>query len=436
MNRVSTQSKLFLLLLVCLWTLVVSCVVFQYSREKQFKAAQVNSLLLRLNTHFAMAMNAGETAASFYEKNKRTFEGLRLTVIQESGRVVYDSYEKENVVRMPNHAQRPEVKAAMCKGNGYAIKRFSESVGRNYFYSALRNHHLVLRSAIPYDMSLSQLLRVDNTFLYIVLIISIVISIIGYLTSRLFTRLQRAAQCAAHEHERVLHEQSEKVRIKRQLTNNINHELKTPICAIHGYLELLLSPHSFTPVQTTDFLKKSFSQAERLRILMNDLSTITRLDEASDLITREGLMLNKIVEDVMADVWRSAEEQHITLSTNMDYAMPIFGNRHLLSSIFRNLADNAIAYSGARNIWMNITAETDDSYELSFSDNGIGVEQQHLPYIFERFYRVDKGRSRKIGGTGLGLSIVKNAVTFHGGTIVAQERERGGLTFVFSLCKN
>ena len=126
------------------------------------------------------------------------------------------------------------------------------------------------------------------------------------------------------------------------------------------------------------------------------------------------------------------------LRVNCDFQGPVEveGNPSLLSSVFRNLADNAAAYSGGRDIFIRLLSDTAEACTILFADNGIGVDEEHLPHLFERFYRIDKGRSRKLGGTGLGLSIVKNAVVIHGGTNTVRNGERGGLEFVFTLRKH
>ena len=123
------------------------------------------------------------------------------------------------------------------------------------------------------------------------------------------------------------------------------------------------------------------------------------------------------------------------LYVDLPTPMPVMGNSTLLMSIFKNLTDNAIAYSGGRDIFVRCTETSDNMYTILFYDNGIGVDSDHIGHIFERFYRIDKGRSRKLGGTGLGLSIVKNAVIFHGGDIKVTNRKVGGLEFTFTLPK-
>ena len=247
---------------------------------------------------------------------------------------------------------------------------------------------------------------------------------------------QRTTADRDREHALALHEQQEKIRIKKQLTNNINHELKTPVAAIQGYLETLLDNPGLGAEKRTAFLEKSCAQVARLRSLLADISTVTRMDEASQLILRERVVLNDIVDEIRADMQLRPEGQQLRVNCNFPYPLEMEGSPSLLGSVFRNLADNAAAYSGGRDIFIRLLDDSPEQYTLQFSDNGIGVEEEHLPHIFERFYRIDKGRSRKLGGTGLGLAIVKNAVMMHGGTISVRNSERGGLEFTFTLRKH
>lgn len=251
----------------------------------------------------------------------------------------------------------------------------------------------------------------------------------------LYLQLRRASLDRDREHAMALHQEQEKIRIKRQLTNNINHELKTPVSSIQGYLETVLGNPDMDTATQREFLQKSYAQSERLRSLLQDISTITRMDEASSLIEREDVCLNQILQEIDADVALLPPDRHMRFNLKVADDMHVWGNHALLTSIFRNLTDNALAYSGGRDIYVTLTSEDAERYHFSFADNGIGVEERHLPHLFERFYRVDKGRSRKAGGTGLGLSIVKNAVIFHGGEIDVRNRYEGGLEFTFSLAK-
>ena len=231
-------------------------------------------------------------------------------------------------------------------------------------------------------------------------------------------------------------QEEEQARLKRQLTQNIAHELKTPVSSIQGYLETILSNPNIPKDTVKTFLERSYAQSNRLTTLLRDISVLTRMDEAPEMMEREAVNLSLVVENIINEVNLGLEEKHIKVINLMPQALMINGNHSLLYSIFRNLMDNAIAYAGTNiHITINCFREDDTFYYFSFSDSGIGVEEEHLTRLFERFYRVDKGRSRKLGGTGLGLAIVKNAVLFHGGTIFAKNAPNGGLEFVFTLQK-
>ena len=232
-------------------------------------------------------------------------------------------------------------------------------------------------------------------------------------------------------------QEEEQVRLKRQLTQNIAHELKTPVSSIQGYLETIISNPNIPQENVRVFLERSYAQSNRLTFLLRDISVLTRMDEAPELVEKEQVNLSKIVENILNEVALGLEEKHITVVNKLPSEVILTGSSSLLYSIFRNLTDNAIAYAGNDiQITINCFREDEKFYYFSFSDTGVGVPEEHLNRLFERFYRVDKGRSRKLGGTGLGLAIVKNAVLFHGGTIFAKNMPKGGLEFVFTLKKD
>ena len=232
-------------------------------------------------------------------------------------------------------------------------------------------------------------------------------------------------------------QEEEQARLKRQLTQNIAHELKTPVSSIQGYLETILSNPNISPENMHTFLERSYAQSNRLTTLLRDISVLTRMDEAPDMVERESIDLSKIVKDMLNEVALGLEEKQIRVINLLPPRLILVGNHSLVYSIFRNLTDNTIAYAGTGvQITINCFREDDRYYYFSYSDNGVGVAETHLNRLFERFYRVDKGRSRKLGGTGLGLAIVKNAVLFHGGTIFAKKAPQGGLEFIFTLQKH
>ena len=231
-------------------------------------------------------------------------------------------------------------------------------------------------------------------------------------------------------------QEEEQIRLKRQLTQNIAHELKTPVSSIQGYLETIVNNDRIPTERRQLFLERCYAQSNRLTRLLRDISVLTRMDEATDLIEMERVDLSVLVQSIVGEVALELEEKQITVTTSLPPQVLLRGNYSLLYSIFRNLMDNAIAYAGTGiHIRIDCFREDENYYYFSFSDTGVGVSPEHLNRLFERFYRVDKGRSRKLGGTGLGLAIVRNAVLLHGGTISAKNNQGGGLEFVFTLAK-
>ncbi|MCK9625976.1 MAG: ATP-binding protein [Bacteroidales bacterium] len=430
-------KKRLLWLLISFAGILVACFfVYQYGREKQYKVDKLNSSLQLYNIQIKDAIEQGINPQTFFEEHKDYFSGLRETIISIDGTVLYDSNEKENVASMPNHSNRPEVIDAISNGTGYTVRRLSESVNNEYFYSAMLADTLIIRSALPYSVSLKDVLRRDYNFLWFILGVILIIFVFSYYVTRLYSRWQKTLADLEKEHMVAIHEEQEKIRIKKQLTNNINHELKTPVSAIQGYLETILNNPEMDEKIKNIFLEKCYSQTGRLNHLLFDISTLNRMDEASHMIEKSYFSVNVIIDEIIEDIATQPKEKQMRVNCNIDKEIMIYGNRELMCSIFTNLTNNAMAYSGGRDIFITLLGENETHYIFSYADNGVGVESYHFDHLFERFYRVDAGRSRKLGGTGLGLSIVKNAVIFHGGTISARNREQGGLEFIFSLSKH
>lgn len=229
-------------------------------------------------------------------------------------------------------------------------------------------------------------------------------------------------------------QKTEEDRLKKQLTQNIAHELKTPVSSIQGYLETIVNNPELPREKLDQFLSRSYAQSNRLTHLLSDISLLTRMEEAPNMTEKEMVNLYQMVQGIFNEVTLQLEEKQIKTFNLLPADLSIHGNASLLYSIFRNLTDNAIAYAGTNiSITIRCFRQGEKFYYFSFTDTGIGVTPEHLGRLFERFYRVDKGRSRKLGGTGLGLAIVKNAVLLHEGNIFAKNNPGGGLEFIFTL---
>lgn len=473
-RRLSYPARLFVWLL-CYSLLMVGCfVAFQYKREKEFKVTEIDAQLQLINSQIIEDLAEGRTPYEIGRAYSAPFDDLRVSVIAADGSVIYDN--TLDSLHRSNHLDRREIQQALTNGRGFEVRRHSESTGLYYFYSARKDDSgLIVRTAVPYSLSLMSLLDADFGFLWIMGAVTAMMCLLGYFATRrlgqhitrlrafaeniekgvvisdtepfphdelgdisnnivrLYARLQRANADRDAEHRAAMHQQQEKERIKKQLTNNINHELKTPVASIRLSLETVLGHPDMSDEKRDYFLRRCLSNTDRLRRLLADVSLITRMDDGGKAIETEPLDLCDVIEDAVAEHSPAAEEKGIGIAVGLDGPINIRGNRVLLESVFNNLLDNAIAYSGGSVIEIRRLPSDSRTVKLTVSDNGTGVPREHLPHLFERFYRIDKGRSREAGGTGLGLSIVKNAVAFHGGGINADNRPGGGLVFTITL---
>ena len=450
--------------------------IYQYQREKDYKIDILHSRLQMYNYEMVqtLGMDSLTNSKLFYNYVERhQIEGLRVSVIDKEGQVILDSYDT-NINSLDNHLQRTEIQQALLEGNGYDIKRVSQSTHETYFYSATRFDDVIVRAAVPYSLELTRSLQVDNTYIYFAAALTLLLGIVLYhITHRISRHIGYLREFAVkaeegeeldHELERRLpddelgdishtiimlywklrHSEEDKVRIKRQLTQNAAHELKTPAASIHGYLESILDNPDIPDDKKKHFLERCYTQSERMNKLLLDMSALTKLDEIDDNRSEarkdyRPVDVIQIIQNVLDDTALQLQEKGIAPSLQLPQHIEVMGDQSLLYSIFRNLIDNAIAYAtGASSLKITCTEVEKEGlhfYEFLVSDNGSGVEAQHLNHLFERFYRVDKGRSRKLGGTGLGLAIVKNAVAAHGGQATALSTPGGGLTIRFTLAR-
>ena len=223
---------------------------------------------------------------------------------------------------------------------------------------------------------------------------------------RVYTRDMSDRDTLSAARELVVRESQDNIRQKKQLTQNISHELKTPVSSINGYLETVINNPALSAPQREMFLRKCYEQSQRLSDLLRDLSTITRMDEASDKIEKERISLSDVVAEAVADMepvagkydgvpgqeYKAGPSDRGTMRivSSFPSGREIVGNRNLLYSVFRNLLENAIFYSKGTTVTVSLDKEDGGQYWISVEDDGVGVDSVHLTRIFERFYRVDK----------------------------------------------
>ena len=481
----SVGRKLYFSVLAVFLVFAVSFIVFQQNREKQYK---ISSLTMKLEGYNALleedlalshddgillkdSLQRGDRVrvaerklAAFVREHES--KDLRVTLILPNGKVVFDNMSRD-YRHFANHLNRKEIQDALKNGVGASVERQSKTLRHDYFYVAsyFAKDNLIIRTALPYNNDLAKSLQADQHYIWFAIAAIILLTVVLYrFTSRLgknISKLRIFAYKADHNeslevedlakfpddelgeiaeriikmYKRIQTTRKEQDILKRQLTQNIAHELKTPVASIQGYLETILDNPHINEETKAQFLQRCYAQSERLTSLLRDISTLNRLDDGSDMIDFEAVDITQMVADITKETALEREAHKMTFDNRLPGRIVVKGNRSLLYSIFRNLTDNAIAYAGEGTKMTLEAKEQGNKWHFVFQDNGQGVPSEHLARLFERFYRVDKGRSRKMGGTGLGLAIVKNSVLLHGGTIRVNNLPEGGLRFEFTIKK-
>lgn len=374
-------------------------------------------------------------------------EKARFTVIGTDGTVYADS-DVEDVSTMPSHNDRLEVQEAVQKGNGYSI-RMSDTLDTQMMYVT---HHsktqdYILRVGVPYG-GLSVYVNLLLPPLFISFLLSSVIASITAarfaktvthplreisremlkmqqeepefafreypypelnIIARITTRLSREIQKAIHKLE------FEKT-VRQEFFSNASHELKTPLTSVRGYVELIEGGIVTDEKQKKDFMKRIKKEVQNMTNLINDILMISKLETKEAEVVFTDVRMQPLIEDIIHSFDVIAKENQIEITSN---CMPIsiYANLQQMQELLTNLIGNAVKYNRpGGSVIVTIEKRENDLY-LCVEDTGMGIPKESLERIFERFYRVDKGRSKKIGGTGLGLSIVKHIVKFYNGTI-------------------
>lgn len=410
-------TKLLLSYSVLFVVLMVSVSLFQYGREKEFRREQLNTRLEAYNDiiYHNLELISGDMFDMDSLLNLMPDTALRVSVIDKAGKVIYDS--SADIWVIENHLSREEIVESNQSEFGWSVRR-STTDGVEYYYFAQRFGDVYVRTALPYNVTLVSALEANMDFMYFFAIALLVVMILLFVIS---DRLSESVK-------------NNEVRNRRELTQNVAHELKTPVAAILGYMESLISNPDIDRDKQNFFIERTYHQSQRLAALLEDISMLNRLTDSNKLYEKEDIDVVSVVYEVMRDTSEAAAKRNVKVDIQLPPNIILHGNRSLLYSIFRNLIDNSIAYAGEGVIVEVMHSHSDSQYHyFTVRDNGVGVATLHLEHLFERFYRIDKGRSRKLGGTGLGLSIVKNAVLFHNGKIKAKSVPTGGLEFDFSL---
>ena len=478
------QWRLFIPLVAMLWFIIIALALFQYEREKTYRTQRVNDELRLINSRIIASYDQDIDLAPFMNFIAKYYEnsvlnGIRVSIYDERGELLYcvgtpiPRYTSENLP--------PELADATEKGAGTAFRRSDENDKDNpYYYFGARTSSdgkIYVHTAMPYTLSLTQSMAVDESLWIIIIALAAIVSVIAYFTTRylgknisllhdfanraasdkdfnidddfphdelgdisrqiisLYREKMEANERSEREHRIALKANEEKMRVTKQLANNINHELKTPVGVIKGYLDTLAGHPEMDEASRERFIEKAQGHMSRLCNMLNDLSSITRLEEGGAGVMKERVDFYDLLSNVSAEI----ESIKLNNGVRFEFDVPIdcyvLGNYNLLYGMVVNLIRNADFHSKGTMCAIKLIGDNSREYRFSFYDDGTGVGEEHLPHLFDRFYRIDKGRSRKVGGTGLGLPIVKNTVLVMGGTIKVRNRQPHGLEFVFSLSK-
>ena len=468
-------------MVLSLWLVMVCMASWQIIRERDFRREIVNGQLSLVNGRVVSQIDRANPTllADFldfieqYYRQHPLFSDILVTIYNQDWEVIDAAGRPISLTR--DDRRRLEAKSMTPDSEIITIG------GRRFFCnaSASTDGSCMVVSALPDDKLLNNYLAGDRNEVWIVMfVVAIALTIVTYFSSRYFSRnidilrdfakrsatdpdytpgvdfphdelgdiarqivtlhneRQHAMIQLKKEHSVAMHAIEDKSLQKRQLTNNINHELKTPIGVIKGYLDTLVGMPDIDEETRNHFIAKARDHANRLVDLIADVSAITRLEEGAQLISTERINYHDLVYTFAYDIRESGALGHIEFTFDLPLEVNVRANSNLLTAMLMNLAKNSANYSCGTTCTLEYLGETGSGfYRFCFYDDGIGVPDESLEHIFDRFYRVDVGRSRKTGGTGLGLAIVYNTINAFGGTVKASNRPDAGFQITFTLPK-
>lgn len=466
-------ARIFLkLLLAVVFLLCVALIAVDFFASRVAESTYLNNLTREMADKGRMfTLSFGDFASVDQRRLKALAQaaGARVTVIAQDGRVLADS--EADTAHMENHRNRPEVMEALRGGVGSSI-RHSATIGVNFLYVAVPNPAGALRLAVPLSRIEAQVASIRRKILASAALAFLpAIGIAAFLarrTSRQFASVMQYAGELAKGNFRArlgpakdrefgllvqkLNETAEKLektvqqlhaehaqlesleRIRKDFVINVSHELRTPLASIQGYAETLMDGAIHDPAHNMRFLGIIRHNAERLARLTADLLTLSRIELKRQDFHFDYFPLGELLTDAVETLRPIAEKKNITISVEPPASdLEVFCDSEAVSQVLSNLLDNAVKYTPEGGTIVVGGRAADSTAEVYVRDSGAGIPEEDLPRLFERFYRVDKARSRELGGTGLGLSIVKHLVAAHHGQVRVDSEIGRGSTFIFTL---
>jgi signal transduction histidine kinase len=474
-RRIKYQWRLFIPIVSVIWLILICVGIWFHSSERKLRIDNVRSQVALVNAGIIASYEENSGHDIFFGFVERyyvqhpLYDQIRITTY-------YDGKLLDHVGEIITSSDAHHLK----DGSIVPISDPDVEANRhsaNFFYdkSVSNDGRLVVYTILPFDADVIAATKASTNVYYLLLVLGILATAFAYFMARrlghnlnmlrdfafhadtdegfipnsnfphdelgdisrhivrLYNERSRYITKIKQEHQVSLNALEEKNRVKRELTNNVNHELKTPISVIKGYLDTIKAHPDMDEASRQNFLDKMGLHVDRLTRLVNDLSKISRLENITQKVATEPINFHEIVYRLVCDYEDSGFLGNLEFNYDISGNCVVLGNVDLLEGIVNNLVKNAVAHSDGTEC--NLILESSDSqfHRFAFYDNGVGVRPESLPRLFERFFREDSGRSRKTGGTGLGLAIVKNSIEALGGTITAANRTGGGLMYRFTI---
>jgi len=478
MKRIQTKITLTYLILAVAIIAAVG-VISSLEIESLFEDRLVHQLEQQADVvhHFlASGEFSGERARATSIQHLADVLGARVTLVAADGTVVADSdVPFEKLSTLENHLLRPEVQDALSKSIGMNIRR-SATVGRDFLYVAKQYRDslpsLAMKDVrfIRVSAHMEEMKEIVNDIRWKigwagVITLTIIIGVSIFISQRIsrpmvaiaenvekirlgdlekhieattddeIGRVARAVNELVDKLKADIVELKKLQRARSEFLGNVSHELRTPIFTLQGYLETLLNGAVDDPAVNRLFIEKASNHAARLNALLNDLIDISRIESGEMKMSFRYFRINEFLELVVNDFQQAAIQRRVVLRLSMKTGdqIEVFGDKERLRGVLSNLIDNAIKYNREEGDVLVSTEIHEGKVRIVVADTGAGIADEHLTRIFERFYRIDKDRSREVGGTGLGLAIVKHIVEAHGGKVEVRSTVGKGTSFSFML---
>lgn len=463
--------KLFLPLIGLLWLIIGITVYYFVSHEQQRLKDHLENRLINVNSTVIEAYERGaelQKTVDFIKlfTGRTTLDPLRITVYADNGKMIADNIETTIHIFDKNGNMIPEFKSLWENTGGVYVHDMALEQNKFMICSKTSADGKIHSfAALPYNKEVLRFFSIDPIVWVVVFGFGILSTALVYLGTKAVCRnvyaLRDFADAISSNHipdnvaswdfsndelgdvskkllllyREKLHTEYEKTLHERQISMNISHELNTPISIIKGYLDTILTNPDMTNDVKHSFLVRAQQSTDRLIGLIKDVNMVMRLQVTGITLACEPIRFHEIAEKLSGYINQDGIAEGITFDYNIPDDCVVTGHEPLLLNAMLNLTYNAAQHSEGTRITLNRLREENGFEVFSFSDNGIGVAEEHLERLFDMFYRVDSGRTRKKGGSGLGLPLVYKTITAMGGNIFAKNADTGGLEFIFTLPK-